>query len=440
MNIKTIFCTALSMSLAISSLAFAQTTLTAAVDQTLKTSPDVKADAMRRLSTDAALKGAYGGYLPRVDLGYGYGRERTDNSNTLASGPRYLDRREKSATLSQMLFDSMATSSEVARNKARVDSSAYRVAGTSEQMALRVVEAYLDVLRLRENVRLTQENLAAHQKTFDQIELRAQSGVGRKADQDQALARLALAKSNLVSAQANLRDAEINYQRFTGTSPDNFFKPDGPKPSEMPASLEVALEQARANNPLLKQAQADVEAANAQNRAAKAAFGPRFDLEAGINNLDNAGGYQGSDDTKYAMVRMRWNLVRGGSDYARVGETQALTYEAMEIHKRTLLQLEQSVRLSWNTNLSVRDRLPNLKQHAEASLLTREAYMLQFGIGQRSLIDLLDTENEYYTSSVEYLNAQYLELFSRYRLMADMGKLLDTLKVAKLDESVVPRR
>lgn len=431
---------ALFLALMTSCTAFAQTTLTAAIDQTIKNSPDIKVDAMRRQSLDDALRGAYGGYMPRVDIGYGIGREKAKNSTTGDAWSDSLTRREKSVTLSQMLFDSFATASEVARNKARVESSAYRVAGTSEQIALRVVEAYLDVLRLRETVQLTKDNLAAHQKTFDQIEMRVSSGVGRKADQDQSLARLALSKANLTSAEANLRDAEINYQRYTGVFPDQLMKPEGPSPSEIPASLEIALEQARANNPLLKLAQADVDAANAQNRAAKSALGPRLDLEAGINDLDNASGYEGDNNSRYAMLRLRMNLFRGGSDYARIGETRALAFEATEIQKRTQLQLDQSVGLSWNTYTSVRNRLPNLKQHAESSLLTRDAYNLQFSIGQRTLIDLLDTENEYYTSSVEYINGQYLDLFSRYRLMADMGRLLDTLKIAKREESIVPLR
>ena len=56
-----------------------------------------------------------------------------------------------------MLFDSFATANEVARNRARMQSSTYKVSGTAEQVALKVVEFYLDVLRLRENVRLTQK-------------------------------------------------------------------------------------------------------------------------------------------------------------------------------------------------------------------------------------------------------------------------------------------
>ncbi|MDL2284587.1 TolC family outer membrane protein [Oxalobacter sp. OttesenSCG-928-P03] len=432
MKLKIISATIGSMFLLLSGTAMAQTTMAAAVDHTIKTNPDIATDARHRRSVDEALIGAYSGYLPSVDVGWGYGREKAKNSNTYNRWSEYMTRREKSLTAEWNIFQSFGTYFEVERNKARMQSAAHKVAGTSEQIALRVVEAYLDVLRMRETVRLTKQNLDNHQKTYDQIQMRAASGVGRRSDLDQAEARLALAKSNLVSAEANLRDVEIAYQRYTGMHPDDLFQPEVPADSLMPTSLENALEVAREYNPLLKQSLADIEAANAQYHAAKSPFGPRFDLEGGITEYDNTGGVRGPSDDHYLMLRMRWNIFRGGADMARLGETKQLSYEAMEINKRTLMQLDQSTALSWNTLVSVRERLPNLKQHVDSSLATRDAYTLQFSIGQRTLIDLLDTENEYYTATVEYVNGQYLELFACYRLMADMGRLLNSLGVQHL--------
>lgn len=421
-----------SVFLVISGSALAQTTLTAAVDYTIKNNPDIATDARARRSVDEALLGAYSGYLPSVDIGWGIGKEKAKNNNTGYRWSDSLTRKERSLTGQWNIFQTFGTYFEVERNKARMESAAYKVSGTSQQVALLVVEAYLDVLRMRETVRLTKQNLDNHQKTYDQIKLRAASGVGRRSDLDQAEARLALAKSNLVSAEANLRDVEINYQRYTGQHPDNLFQPAMPTANLMPTTLENALEVARQNHPLLKQSKADVDAANAQYNAAKSPFGPRFDVEGGITRYENTGGLVGPNDDRYLMLRMRWNLFRGGADTARLGETKQLSYQAMEISKRTLMQLDQSTSLSWNTLVSVRERLPSLKQHVDSSLATRDAYTLQFSIGQRTLIDLLDTENEYYTATVEYVNGQYLELFAGYRLMADTGRLLQSLGVQPL--------
>ncbi len=423
-----------------SAVSYAQTTLSAIVDHTIKNNPDIAMDVRARRAVDEALIGAYSGYLPSLDAGWGYGREKARNSNTEGVWSDYMTRREKSLTAQWNIFQTFGTYFEVERNKARMQAAAHKVAGTSESIALLVVEAYLDVLRMRETVRLTQENLDNHQKTYDQIHMRAESGVGRRSDLDQAEARLALAKSNLLSAEANLRDVEIAYQRYTGKYPDVLVQPQMPADVLMPANLDAALDIAHENNPLYKQSKAEVEEANAQYHAAKSPFGPRFDVEAGNTMYDNTGGVRGPNDDRYLMLRMRWNLFRGGADMARLGETKQLSYQAMEINKRTLMQLDQSTALSWNTLTSVRERLPSLKQHVDSALATRDAYTLQFSIGQRTLIDLLDTENEYYTATVEYVNGQYLELFAGYRLMADMGRLLDSLGVQHLVDTDATQR
>ncbi|EGF33127.1 type I secretion outer membrane protein, TolC family [Oxalobacteraceae bacterium IMCC9480] len=412
--------------------------LKAAVEQTLQSNPDVLADANRRLSTDEALKAARGGFLPKVDLGIGTGREWSDNVTTrFAGGTSLLTRNEASLTLNQMLLDGGQVQSEVDRNQARVASSASKLSGTSEQTALRAIEAYLEVLRNRDLVVLTTANADVHLRTFDQIKIRSDSGVGRKADLEQIGARQGLAKANLTSSEANLRDAEINFLRVVGSAPVNLSKVDGPPASLIPASLEAALTTAIDNHPTLKSARADFDAANAQIAGAKAPMSPRLDLQLGATVNSNIDGVPGRNDSRFAMLRLRWNLFNGGSDTARLNETVALSGEAREIMNRTYRQVDQSTRLSWNALTSAQIRMPSLRQHAESSALTRDAYTKQFSIGQRTLLDMLDSENETYTAASNYVNGQYLEVFAKYRVLADMGQLLNALGVAPRPESML---
>src|SRR5690606_29916717 len=113
-------------------------------------------------SADEEVKIARGGYLPTVDLLLGYGRERTDSPSTRALGDHNkesLTYRDAELRLRQMLFDGFNTPNEVARTKSVVDSRAYYVQGTSESLALRTIEVYLEVLKRREMVALAQNNL-----------------------------------------------------------------------------------------------------------------------------------------------------------------------------------------------------------------------------------------------------------------------------------------
>lgn len=88
-----------------------------------------------------------------------------------------------------------------------------------------VAQVYLDVLTRREFVRLAEENLKSHERIFDQIKLRTSRGVGSGADLDQAEARMAQARNNLITEQTNLADAETNYLSAVGQLPDQLERP-----------------------------------------------------------------------------------------------------------------------------------------------------------------------------------------------------------------------
>ena len=410
------------------------TTISEAVNQTIRTNPDILIDANRKLSIDEAVKQAEGGYYPKIDFNLGYGNEWSKNITTRlrSGGDDSLIRRESGLTLSQMIYDGSATRSEVERQQARLSSASRKVNGTSQQIGLRAVEAYLNVLRRSELLKLAQANLEVHEKTFTQIKIRSEGGIGRKADLDQAQSRLSLSQANVASAEANLRESNIAYNRVVGVMPDVLVKPEV---AEAPASVDEALNVSLESNPILRSAMADIEAAQAQNRTAESLLKPRLHLELGTSFNNDLDGVNYKNNDAYAMLRMRYNLFNGGSDVAKIAETTIQIQEATEVFHRTQRQVEESLRLSWNSMVTAQDRLPKLKATAEAAARTRDGYAQQFNLGQRTLLDLLDSENELYIGRSNYLDAQYIDLFSRYRLMADMGKLLGTLGVDPREES-----
>ncbi len=411
-------------------------TLGEVVGQTIKSSPDVLIDVNRRLALDLTVEQAQAGYYPKVDLALGMGREWSENTSTRPGGDT-LTRRESSLTLSQMLYDGYSVKNEVERNQSRVESAAHQVHVTAERIGLRAVEVYLDVLQRQELLALTQENLAAHERVFEQIRLRADSGVGRKADLEQAQARLSLAQANLASAQANLREAQIRFKRVTGAMPESLDQADSVSCELLPITLEETLGIATANHPALHAASAAYDATLAQERAADAPFKPRANLELGTSLNQNLDGVDYRNNDAYAMLRMQYNVYRGGADQARVRETGHQVREALAQVERNKREVQHSTRLSWNALETAKDRLPRLRAHSDATALTRDAYAKQFDIGQRTLLDLLDSENELYSARSAYTTGQYDARFASYQLVADMGVLLDSLGVAHREESLV---
>jgi adhesin transport system outer membrane protein len=405
-------------------------TLQEAVDATVKTNPDVLAAANERQAVSKEVDQARAGYYPTLDLAVGTGWEMTDNPTTRNSGKGevHMNRDEASLNLRQMLFDGMETKNEVMRQQARTNSRAYGVYSTAENTGLDAVEAYLNVLRRQKLVELAQTNLEAHQRTHDQIMLRAERGVGRKADQDQSLGRLALAEANLMAEESNLRDAETNYLRVVGMPPASLSKPDSPI-SMIPASIDEAIAEALDNHPTLRLANYDLESANAQHETAKAPFYPDLHLEVGTRADHDIDGQRGMDKDITAMLRLRYNLYNGGKDSARREETAYLINQAAEIRNNTHREVEESVRLSWNAWQTVKSQLPSREQHVASSEKARDAYRQQFSLGQRTLLDLLDSENEVFQSRSALVNTQYDEMFAMYRILNSMGMLLQSLNV-----------
>ncbi|MDP3815554.1 TolC family outer membrane protein [Pseudomonas sp.] len=412
--------------------------LSEAIQSTLDNHPEVHAGANSRLSSDEEVKIAKGGYLPTVDLLVGYGREHTDSPTTRAAGnhnTETLTYGTSELRLRQMLFDGFNTPNEVARTEAVVNSRAYRLLGTSESLALRTVEVYLDVLKRREMFELARNNLQAHQRINDQIGLRNQQGVGSTADLDQSEARLALAQNNLYTEQVNLADAEANFFSAVGRMPDELESPTSVK-GTMPEDLITARQTVMDNNPFLKSAQADVQAAEKQYEVAKSPFYPRFDVELATTANDNTQGIGGHDNSWRAAVVMNYNLFNGMRDKAQLQSSAHQINESMDIRNNALRVLNENLSLSWNAMENARQQTPTARDYADYTARVREAYQQQFSLGQRTLLDLLDSENELFTANRRYTEVRFLEEFSMYRVVAAMGDLLRQQQVVVPAEAV----
>lgn len=417
-------------------------TLPQAMQQALDVHPEIQAGVNSRIAADYQLRAAQGGYLPRVDLNAGYGRAGTDNASTRATNGtggnhwETLNRGESSLRLQQMIFDGFATSSEVGRQQANVNSRAYSLLGTSERTALTVAQVYLEVLTRREFVRLAEDNLRNHERIYDQIKLRTQRGVGNGADQDQAEARLAQARNNLITEQTNLADAQTNYLSAVGQMPDQLERP-APFMAMLPADLNEARRQMLDNSPVLRSAESDISAAEKQYAAAKSSFYPRFDAELGTNADNNVSGDANHSNGWEAMVRMRFNLFAGGSNKADLQSKSYQANQALDIRNNALRQLNEELGLAWNALNNANAQLPVAQQYVDHSTRVRTSYQQQFSLGQRTLLDLLDSENELFTASRRLEEVKNIQLFTQYRIKATMGELLKSQGVVAPMASIV---
>jgi adhesin transport system outer membrane protein len=397
------------------------------VVRALNASPEVAEAANLHRARGEELEQARAGYRPSLDLLAGYGYEYTDSPGSRASGKDSVElgRGEFGLQARQPLFDGWATRNDVERQESRMASALANLDAVAEAVAARAAASYIDLLRFDRLKQLSGQSLEVHLRIQDQVRLRSDAGVGRKADLEQVNARVALAEANLVAAQVNVVDAQTAYRRAVGDMPPQTLERPLPASDTLPSTLEEAVDLARTANPKVHVATADIAAAEARNRFARRANYPTLDLEVSANMNNDIDGISGYNNDLEAMLRLRYNLYRGGADAARIRETAYNVNEAREVRNLTYRQLEEEVRLAWAAYEATARQVPLLAAQERAAEATREAYEKQFNIGQRTLIDLLNSENEVLQARQSLVNAESDRLLAYYRLLQAMGATLD---------------
>ena len=373
---------------------------------------------------------ARGGYFPRVDLTAGGGRESLRQPS---AADRDYTRSGYQLSLNQMIFDGFATRNEVRRlDKARIVRY-YELLDASEMVALEAGRAYLDVLRYRRLVDLAKDNYVQHKSTFDQIQRRTQSGVGRRVDVEQAGSRLALAEINMLTETANLHDVSARYQRLVGRQPADAIAPPGQLGSTFPGQAKMALDTLLRKNPALLAASENIEAAQYEVYGRRAAYSPKLDFRARTDHTRNYLGDAGQRDYNVAELVVSWNLFNGGSDIARDKQTVEKKNVAFDLREKACRDTRQTLLIAYNDVLRLKEQSVFTTRQVALLEKTRDAYRDQFNVGQRSLLDLLDTENELLAARRSSVNADSDLSLAYLRTQAGMGTLLEYLGLQRLD-------
>lgn len=443
---------AMVLSLILLPLSAQSQTLEQAVAHTIDTNPDLRVAFNRFKAREEQVNQAMAGYMPTIDITGGYGYEQTDSVSTRrrknvgdvdSKGVAELNRGEFGVSLKQMLFDGFYTSSEVNRYSFEASADQWALLAAAEDMALEVSKVYLNYLRTLEVLKLAEKNLDSHKEIYDQIKQRTDSGLGSTADLSQISGRLARANANVMSARNNLLDAKAQYVKVVESEPVDLIQPV-PDADMLPKDLSSSLNDAQQNHPILKSAANDIRAAENERSSVQSNYYPQVSLELSgnwnndiggedgvVSNIANQNNVGGHNNDLLAMVRVKYNLFAGGRDLAREKETAYKLGEAKEIRQRAQREVVEGVNLAWNAYEMLAPQKEYIREHVVAAKDTQSAYAQQFNLGQRSLLDLLDTENELFEARKDYLQTEYDEIIAKYRVLNATGRLLDSLKVTR---------
>lgn len=411
--------------------------LSEVVADTINANPEVRRDRALLRAADKKVDERFAGFLPKVDLessgGYEYtndpfSRTRNQKEPDDNSG-RHLFRNDNALTVRQLVFDGFGTSSRELAAEAERRAAERRVAETSERIAQRSIDVYLDVLRANEQVRLAEDNLAYHREVRRKVEARTTQGLGDQLDVEQADSRVALAQVGLVRRIGEQRTARARYTEFIGAQPEGLVRP-AMEQFKAPTTIDAAIEEALKRNPAVFVTAAQVDAARSEIDAARSAFYPRLDLEIAGNTGNNIDGVIGRDSSVTVLLRLRYNLFNGFFDDATVERRSAQAAAAAQSDGEARRQVREESRVAFRNLTTAYDRLPPLRDHVGSSGRTLKDYEGQFELGRRKLLDLLDAQSENYNARATLVDGEYTLLVTQYRLAFAMGQVRAVLGIA----------
>ncbi len=401
-----------------------------AIIQSVLSNPRVNASWYNFEATREAQIVARGGYYPSVDVTADVGREERDTP-LIDTGDYSRDAARFSIT--QMLFDGFATREEVARLGYAKLSRYYDLQRASQEIGLEAAQAYVDTVRYQKLVTFAEQNYVVHRQIYNKIAERTGGGVSQGVDLQQAESRIALAESNLLTEVTNLHDVRTRFQRIVGDLPADDLEmpsvPTGMIPELRTSALNLAYQQSPEINAAIENLRSTQSALNATN----APLMPRIDLRYRNEIEHDTDGFDGRYDEEAIELVFSYNLFRGGADSARKREYYNRYNAAIEERKQACLNVRQNVTIAFNDVEALEDQVIYLDRSQQAQDRTRRAYRDQFDLGQRTLLDLLDSQNEYFDTQRAYVEARANLLISQASTLANMGLLLTAMDVDGLN-------
>lgn len=428
-----------AVTLAVASPAvFAQTTQPAgpvslqdAIAVAMQTNPEIIQAQMNKEATEFERKQAQGLYLPRINLETSAGVRRLENNTrrTLGIADEELYPLEAGLSGEWTVLDFGRRRGELLRQAARVDGASLRVVERSQFVALQIARQYFDVLLQQRVMAASQDNVTFHQALVNDLGQGVDQGSISVADRQQAEERLQAALVRREEATQDLNNAMITLRRLTGLDVSQVVVPPN-LASALPANVDDAVGLARTANPLVAEATADVDAANAAAKSAEGDLYPTVGVEVNGRIGEDVDGFRGSTNDVQARAVLRWNIWDGGINRAKLQEMVRRSSEARYRLHEVQREAEEDVRTAWSTMQSQTNVVNAITRQSQVSDDLLLSYRSQFNVGRRSLLDVLDAQNTRYNTQIRLETARFSQLFAQYQALAATNKLLDALNIA----------
>ena len=383
--------------------------------------PELKAERARVRGVGERISLASAGWRPRVSVGgdAGYRRTRTSTSGSDYQGSRP---RSLGVKLEQDIFSGFQTINRIRASENEERAALAQLLDVEQRIFLDVARAYLDVVRDQALVGLNVNNKQVLARQLEATEDRMRVGELTRTDVSQARARLSGATADHIKAQSQLAVSRARFERLVGDAPREVQYPD--EPAVLPSSLEEAVDLARKQQPNVRAATFRAQAAGNTVDAVGGELLPTVTLQADRTNSYNQSNLDGYDTRGYGVsVSVSIPLYQGGGTWSRLQEAEHTEsqrrFQVVDARRRA----HESVVSAWESLIASRAQIQSLNSQIQAAEVALEGVQKEAQVGSRTVLDVLDSEQELLDARVRLITAQREERVAGYSLLAAVGRL-----------------
>jgi outer membrane protein len=399
-------------------------TLEEALVQAYTTNPQLLAQRARVRSVDEQVPQALSNWRPTVEFTGEAGTEYS-NLSTRATDTRRrnTDPRSVQMSLTQPLFRGGRTLATTSRAENAVKAERGRLLLTEQQVFFAVVTAYLDVFRDEAVLELNRNNEQVLRRQLEAAQDRFQVGEITRTDVHQAEARLARSVADRIQGEGNLEASRAAFQNVVGEPPRGRLSLP-PQPEDQPESEDAAVRVAVTDNPDVITALFDYRSNLDNVDAVWGELLPTLQVEATASReIDSSSTIDARQTQGELKLSLSVPIYEKGLVYARVREAKqnAARFREQVDQKRRDAQ-QQAIR-SWEAVQTARARVEAFRTQIRAAEIAFEGVEREAAVGSRTVLDVLDAEQELLDARVNFVRAQRDEIVAVFDLRSAMGRL-----------------
>lgn len=385
-----------------------------------ESNPTILARQARVRATDEMMPQAMANWRPTVKWAGDVGRGRYE-SNTATVREQGRSEKTSTFTITQPIFRGGRTLAEMGQAEETVMSERAQLIGSVQTILLNAATAYLNVVRDDQVVRLNVNNQQILQRQLEAAQERFRVGEITRTDVSQAESRLAQSVADRVQAEGVLQNSRANFLNIVGRPPEA-LEPVAPL-ANLPVDLGEVVTIAREKHPNVVSAVHSAKAAQEGVDLVRGELLPTLSFT-GQHIRSLAASSQGSEsETLEGMLTLTVPLYQAGDVYSRLrAQKHTVGQRQIEIDMMARDAVEAATR-AWDDLQAARARIKSFEAQIAASEMALAGVEEEARVGSRTVLEVLDAEQELFTSRVNLVRAKHDELLAGFQMKTALGQM-----------------